>query len=293
MPLRLALLLTLLLAAPANAAVTGAAADDPTGDSTAGPGTDAVHGSWSFDDTAGRLTVAVTFAATPAGEDWGVVNATLRPACDADPFATLRGSGLPGDASASVGTAADGQQPDGSTGASVASATNVKSDDGRTTTMEVTHARLVGRAGRCLQVTISHNGVLDAMTLPSTSTVGPVYVLPGTGPAQSGPPVSAGSPGSVRLATGRKLKFSKNRATVALIGVAKGMTGRLRLALKNGTTLATGKYTAPAAQPITVRLTLTAKGRRYARKHKKFKATLTVRSTLGTTVERRYAMRVA
>jgi hypothetical protein len=245
--------------------------------------------------------VAVTFAGASAGDDWGAINAVVRGAgaagCTGDPFATLRGSTNSNAATASVGTAADGQQPDGSTGASIAPASSVKSDDRRTTTMELTHARLAGRRAGCLSLTISRKGVKDSASVPAAGvpTASPGYEIPGGGTPQTGPPPAApGDPRSVRLATGRKLRFRKGRAIVAIVGVSRGMTGTVRLRLKNGKVLATARYTAKSSDPLTLKLRLSSAARTRLRRLRTAKATLALHSALGsTTAERRYAMRVS
>lgn len=286
----------LVAAVAAVAAVVGGELTDPTGDSTAGPGTDMVRGAWSFDPDAGHLEVSVTFVAKPTDADYGIVNATVRDAsaagCGGPSFAILRGSGRTGSASASVGTAADGEQPDGSTGASVAPATNIKSDDGRTTTMEVTHQRLVGRSAACVVFTISNHGVKDSGSVPALGAP----VTPGATPTpQPGggynlPP--GGNPGpatpiKVRLAS-RKLKFSKGAARLTIIPSTGGLTGKLSL-LVGKKQIAQGRYSARTPIAIRTKLFLTRAGAAYFRKHRAGRATLVVKSNSGArTVTERF-----
>ena len=282
------LCLTLLAVAAAHAAVVDGSGTDPAGDGTAGPGTDITAVTWSFDDQAGRLTVSVTTVAASAGEDWGAINITARDrsaeGCGGQAFATIRGSTNATTAAGGAGTAADGQQPDGSTGPSYVSATNVKSDEGRTHTLELTHARLVGRAAGCVQANISRNGVKDSLDVPATNPPPVATPTPGASPTPvptATPQGPGGSPRAVRIASSRKLRFKSGRTTVALTGVADGMTGSLRVHDARARTLATGRFSARSSDPLRVRLTLNAAGRRRVRRGD-LRATLVIDARLGT-----------
>lgn len=288
--LLLALLAPGLAAPSADAAVVTGSTTDPAGDAPAA-GVDMTAAAWRFDDATGFVQIAVTLAAAPDVENWGVINAAVRTACDGSTFATVRGNARTSSVSASVGSAEDGVQPDGSSGPSTASGFNEKSDEGRTTTMGTEHARLVGRSAGCVTITMTHNGTLDAMVVPMTAVTGtpaPPYAVPDR------PSAVTANPRDVRLGTGRRLRFRKSRARLALTGLAAGMRTRLRLRLENGTTLATGRYVARASHPALVTLKLTKKGRRWLRTHRRGgRARLTVRTTLaGSSFQRRYAMRV-
>jgi hypothetical protein len=284
-------LATLALAA----APVGGALSDPAGDSAGGPGTDIVRAAWTFDPEAGSLSVSVTFTAAPTEADWGIVNAsvrdTSRAGCSGAEFGRLRGNGRTTAASASAGTAADGPQPDGSTGPSTAAATNTKSDDGRTTTLQTSHPRLAGRSAGCVAIAISHQGALDELSIPagSTETGG---APGGTGGGTDDTVGTPTSPRDVRLASSRDLRFSGRTAHVRLAGVAEGMTGRLYLTLPDTRVIATGRYAATSSRTISVRLTATPKGRKWLRTHPHGRASLGIVSTLRTTVERRYTMRM-
>lgn len=272
-------------------------ADDPSGDSTQGPGTDIVKAAWGFDNETGKLTVVVTFAQKPSGEDWGVINAVARDdtaeGCGGAEFARFRGNNNSTSASLGAGTSADGVQPDGSTGPSYVSATNTKSDDGRTTTIEGQHARLVGRNAGCVTLNVSHNGVLDAVSMPATAIVGTPNRNPGTTPPAYQVPGPAGDPRRVRLASSKRIRFSKGRARVVVIGASGGVTGKVRLLVGN-LAVATGSFVSKDPVPVTVRLALTKKGKAWVRRHRKGgKARLTIRTELGTaSAARTYRVRI-
>lgn len=294
--LPLLLVLPLLFAAEARAAVYTGAATDPEGDAP-GAGVDIVSASWTFDDAAGKVGIVVTLKAPPDDEHWGVFNASVRTACEGGTeFATIRVNARPsGSGAASAGTYDDGVQPDGSQGPSYTSATNVKSDEGRTTTSEASHARLVGRKPGCVRINISHNGPLDSITIPVDETTGeptpppPPSGEPGTPPANPGAP--SVRPEDVRLGSGRRLTFKKERASVGLSGVAAGMTVRLSLRLADGTTIAGVLHRAQQTGAPLLRIKLTAKGRRHLRRHPRGKARLYVRTAYGRAIfQRQYAV---
>ena len=294
----LPVLLLLIFAADARAATYAGAAADPEGDAPA-PNVDIVSASWSFDDAAGKVGIVVTLKAKPDAENWGVLNASVRTACEGGmEFATIRVNARESAGGvASAGNYDDGVQPDGSQGPSYMQATNVKSDEGRTTTSEATHERLVGRKPGCVRINISHNGPLDSITIPVQETAGeptppppppPVTGNPG-GPANPQPPTV--KPEDVRLGSGRRLTFKKDKASVGLSGVSAGMTVRLSLRLANGTTIAGVLYRAQETRPPLLKLKLTARGRRHLKMHPRGKARLYVRTSYGQAIfQRQYAV---
>jgi hypothetical protein len=292
----LAALLCVALAPAAHAATAGGTAPDPTGDSTGGPGTDIVGATWDLDPQAGRLSVAITLAAPSTSSDWGEFNATFRdtskPGCGGSGFAVVRGSSKSSSGSAQVGTAADGVQPDGSTGASIVPVASTRSEDGRTTTFVLTHQRLVGRSAGCVTLNISHNGVLDALSVPASGAPAPTGPAPAPGsPGPTAGPPAPGTPAKPTLLSSRTLRFRKGVARVTIGGVPAGQHGRVRLALAGGTTLALGRYQVTVVQ-VTARLTLTARGRAWLRRHRSGKATLIVASTQGTPSSARFAVTI-
>jgi len=285
-------------AADARAAVYTGAATDPEGDAPHAK-VDIVSAAWSFDDAAGRAGISVTLKDVPDAENWGVINASFRTACEGgSEFATIRVSALSSSqGAASAGNADDGVQPDGSRGPSATTATNSKSDDGRTTSSEATHDRLVGRRPGCVRISVTRNGVLDSVTIPVKETQGePTPPPPPSGetgnpggPANPNAPTA--KPEDVRLGSGRRLAFRRGKASAGLFGVAKGMKIRLSLRLPDGTTIAGVLFEPRVTQPALVTMRLTAKGKRYLRTHRSGKARLLVRTTLGDTFQRRYAVR--
>lgn len=296
----LSTLLSLGLAAPAHAAVVGGALDDPVGDSAAGPGTDIVRAAWLFDPEAGRWTVSVTFAAKPTDADYGIVNAEIRdasaPDCGGAYFGVFRGSGRSGGATASVGTTADGVQPDGSTGPSGVQGTNVKTDDGRTTTLDASHPRLIGRTAACVVFRISNHGVKDEAVVPAPD----VPITPGSGPVvtpgQPGNPYAVPPPTvprvNLRLASSRTLRFAKGATRLTFTRTSAGMSSRLSL-LVGRRRIAQGRFSVTAPVAVRTKLFLTRAGAAYLRRRRSGRAVLVVRTALaGRTVEQRFRVRV-
>lgn len=291
----LPLLLLALPASDAHAAVVTGAVTDPEGDAPA-PQVDVVSAGWTFDDAAGKVTLTVTLKGIPDAENWGVINAGVRTACEGGTeFATIRVNSRTTQAGGGgAGSAEDGPQPDGSTGPSYAATTNVKSDEGRTTTAEFTHARLVGRQGGCVRITLSHNGVLDSVTVPAQQATGEPTPPPappaGPGTPPPPPPAATAGPQDVRLGSGRRLRFRSHKTGVGLTGVVQGMAIRVSLRAANGTTLAGNKYVAKVTAPPLVPLKLNARGRRFRGR----KAFLFVRTSYrGELFQRRYSVRLS
>lgn len=270
-----ALFAVLALAAPAPAAVVGGSVDDPVGDSTAGSGADVTKASWAFDPDAGRWMVSVTFASAPAGDDYGVINASLRDASVADcggaVFATFRASNKSGGAAAGAGSAADGTQPDGSTGPTYVSGSNVKSDEGRTTTLEVAHPRLVGRTAACVTIAISNHGVKDSVAVPAPGVpVTPANPTnpdkPGAGPTNPNQPyvVPPARP-NLKLTSSRTLRFKKGSARITLAGARYALTGKLSL-VAGKRKVAQGSFKVSRPVAVRARLFLTRAGASYLRR---------------------------